>query len=322
MARTPGSPTLRGFLNIDKPPDMTSFDVVRDVRRASGVRRVGHAGTLDRPATGVLPVAVGDCTRLIDTLVDAPKRYEAIVELGVETDTYDAAGEVQTTMDAGGVTRRQIEAALEPFLGEILQQPPAFSAIKVAGERSYKAARRGEEVELKPRPVVVHDLTVRDIEGLGTARPCVAIEVHCGKGFYMRSLAHDLGQTLGVGGHVRTLRRTAVGQFVIANAVPLAQVVALLEADEYEELLHAPDAVLTDWPALILGQAAAADARQGRDLHPRGTAVRRRLAVGTRARAYGPDGLLLALVEAGPAPGVWHPYRVFASGASSAAQGR
>ncbi len=299
-------PPLAGFVNVDKPPDVSSFDVVRAVRRASGVRRVGHAGTLDRPASGVLPVAIGPATRLIDSLMEARKGYRATITLGVETDTYDAAGEVTGRSDASGVTRAAVEAALEAFRGAFEQTPPAFSAVKLDGERAYRAARRGERPEMRPRPVEVHSLRL-----LGAPLPELDVEVECGKGFYMRSLAHDLGRALGVGGRLERLRRTAVGPFEAAAAVPLGDAVRLLEADAVEDLVHAPDAVLTDWPAVILGRRSVALARQGRDARPPAPLGAEPARVGVRARGYGPDGRLVALLECGPIPGVWRPYRVF-----------
>ena len=301
------APALSGFLNIDKPPDMTSFDVVRVVRRAAGIRRVGHAGTLDRPATGVLPVALGPSTRLIEALMDARKRYRARITLGVETDTYDAAGEVQASCDASGVTRADVEDALDAFRGELLQTPPAFSAVKIEGERAWRAARRGEQPQLEPRAVTVYELTLGACEP-----PELEIEVECSKGFYMRSLAHDLGATLGVGGHLASLSRTAVGPFRLDDAVALDDAVLMLEGGLSEELVHAPDAVLHDWPAVILGKRSIALARQGRDVRPRPVDGRPPARVGVKARGYGAHGRLVALLECGPIPGVWHPYRVFA----------
>ena len=301
------APALSGFINIDKPPDMTSFDVVRVVRRAAGIRRVGHAGTLDRPATGVLPIALGPSTRLIDSLMDARKRYRASVTLGVETDTYDAAGEVQESCDASGVTCSEVEDALDAFRGELLQTPPAFSAVKIEGERAWRAARRGEQPQLEPRAVTVYELTLNACEP-----PELEIEVECSKGFYMRSLAHDLGEALGVGGHLASLSRTAVGPFRLADAVTLDDAVLMLEGGLSEELVHAPDAVLHDWPAVILGKRSIALARQGRDVRPRPVDGRPPARVGVKARGYGAHGRLVALLECGPIPGVWHPYRVFA----------
>jgi tRNA pseudouridine55 synthase len=302
---------MRGFLNIDKPTGMTSFDVVRAVRRAAGVKRVGHAGTLDPLATGVLPVAIGgEATRLIDALVGASKRYVAEVTLGAETTTDDSEGEVVASADASEVTAAAVASALETFVGTHPQLPPAYSAIKVAGVPAYRAARKGEAHDLALRVVVAYALTLVTFE----AGRCV-IEVHCGKGYYVRSLARDLGRMLGVYGHVSALRRTAVGPFAIARAVPLADAVSRLQAGDIATMLHAPDAVLTDWPAVLLGSDDIIEVRLGRPVTPEP-----RLDVAPeatlRARAYGPDGRLVALVE--PAEGrSWHPYRVFADETAS-----
>ena len=301
---------MRGFLNIDKPAGVTSFDVVRAVRRASGVRRVGHAGTLDPMATGVLPVAVGDATRLVDALVGARKRYVGEVTLGVETDTDDADGEVTAHAGSAAVAAidtAAIEAALAAFEGEHEQLPPAYSAIKRAGVPAYRAARRGEAQPLDPRPVVAYRLTLLAHEG-----DRVTIDVECGKGFYVRSLARDLGRVLGVGAHLSALRRTAVGAFTVERAVALDQACARLErgdADDVATLLHAPDVVLASWPAIVLGGATVEELRLGRTVAPE--PLRAPSEGRSQARAYGPDGRLVALVEAVEGR-AWHPYRVFA----------
>ena len=299
---------LNGFLNVDKPPGMTSFDVVRRVRRAGQTRRVGHTGTLDPIATGVLPIAVGEATKLVDELMGAPKRYRGVITLGAETDTYDADGEVVASADAAAVTSADVERALAPFRGEIMQTPPAYSAVKRAGVPAYKAARSGRPHALEPRPVTVHSLTLVSIEG-----PDVTVEVECSKGFYMRSLAHDVGRSLGVGGHLSRLQRTAVGRFEIEAASSLDEVERRLKQDDVETLLHAPDAVLCDWPALILGASSVGAVRHGRDVRPAAAALRRAGHEGERARGYGEDGRLIALLEATAIPGAWHPYRVFVS---------
>lgn len=297
-----------GFLNIDKPAGMTSFDVVRVVRRAAGTRKVGHTGTLDPLATGVLPVAIGEATKLVDELIGARKRYRGVVTLGVATDTYDADGEVVATADASAVTEQEIEAQLGRFRGELMQTPPAYSAVKRNGVPAYRAARGGHPHQLDPRPVTVYSLTVVAVQGA-----TVTLDVECGKGFYMRALAHELGEALGVGGHLSVLRRTAVGRFKEGDAVPLDEATRLLERRDVESLVHAPDSVLADWPALILERESVSAARNGRDVRPRPATLRRAGESGERARAYGPDGRLVALLKAGEIPGAWHPYRVFRS---------
>lgn len=311
-ARTAPHGARRGFLNIDKPEGVSSFDVIRRIRRATGMRRVGHAGILDQPASGVLPVALGEATRLIEEVMDARKGYITTIVLGVETDTYDAAGAVLASAPAAAVAaidRAQVEAALAPFTGEFLQQPPAYSAIKRGGVAAHEAARRGEPLDLEPRPVRTYALRL-----LGLADGLAEVEIECGRGFYVRSLAHDLGAALGVGAHVRRLRRTAVGRFRITDATPLDEAEQRLAAGDWEALVHAPDAVLTAWPALLLGRAAVAELRLGREVIPLPGTRSRVGRPNERARGYGPDGTLVALVETGRAPGAWHPYRVFPAG--------
>lgn len=301
-------PPVVGFLNIDKPSGLTSFDVVRQLRRAAGTKRVGHTGTLDPAATGVLPIAIGAATKLVDELVGARKRYIGTITLGVETDTYDADGEIVAESDAGAVTEAQVESALATFHGELMQTPPAYSAVKRDGVPAYKAARAGKPHALDPRPVTVHSLELLSIDG-----PVLTIEVECGKGFYMRTLAHDVGELLAVGGHLNALRRMAVGRFVEADATPLDEAVSLLERGELANLVHALDCVLEDWPALILARDSVAVVRNGRDVQPALVNLHRAGDAGERARAYGPDGRLVALLEASAIAGVWHPYRVFSA---------
>ena len=309
---------LRGFLNIDKPAGITSFDVVRQVRRAAGIRKVGHAGTLDPAATVVLPVAIGDATKLIEELVDAPKRYRGTVRFGIATDTYDGDGTATSEIDASGVTRESIEDELAAFQGEIQQTPPAYSAVKRDGVPAYKAARRGEPLELDPRPVTIYELILGELDTSKPARPSIEVDIRCSRGFYVRSLAHDLGAALGVGAHLERLYRTAVGEFKLENAVPLDRVCELFEAGETDDLLHAMDSVLTKWPAVIVGQRDLGELRQGRDIiaMPRREYVAppRRESKPSRARCYGPGGNLVALLEQGLVVGVWHPYRVIPAG--------
>ncbi|MSQ28883.1 MAG: tRNA pseudouridine(55) synthase TruB [Dehalococcoidia bacterium] len=300
---------MRGFLNIDKPVGITSFDVVRAIRRASRVKRVGHAGTLDPLASGVLPVAVGDATRLIDALVNARKTYRAEVTLGIETTTDDAEGEPTTLVPpetVAALSTEAIEQALATFLGETMQTPPAFSAIKRDGQPAYRAARRGEPLELAARPATAHALRLIARDG----SRCV-IEVECAKGYYVRALARDLGRVLGVGGHITALRRTQVGPFRAERAIPLALAVARLEAGEVEGLLHAPDAVLVGWPVILLDDAALSDVRIGRVVHPE-PRVEAPPEPGILARAYASDGVLAAITEH-RGGWEWQPVRVFAT---------
>ena len=306
---SPGA-ALRGFVNIDKPAGITSFDVVRAVRRAAGMRRVGHGGTLDPAATGVLPVALGEATKLVEVLLDARKRYRAVIELGATTDTYDADGEVLARGDASAVTRQQLEAALTPFRGEQWQRPPAYSAVKRGGVPAYKAARAGAPLELEPRRVVTYAVDLVCFERAADGALLATVEVECGRGYYIRALAHDVGQALGCGAHLRELRRTAVGAFRVDDAVPLARAEQRLAAGDVETLVHAPDVVIAGWPALIVSEGAARELRLGRDLPARRRWPHRIAPEGRRARCYGTDGRLIALLAATAIPDLWHPYRV------------
>jgi tRNA pseudouridine55 synthase len=209
-----------GILLVDKPSGVTSHDVVSRARRALGTRKVGHAGTLDPMATGVLVLGVGKATRLLGHLTLTEKAYDATVRLGEATATDDAEGETLTTVPAGDITEDEVRVALDGFVGDIEQRPSAVSAVKVDGRRSYARVRAGEQVELPPRPVTVHALDVHDAHRAGDHLD-VNVSVRCSSGTYIRAIARDLGGALGVGGHLTALRRTSVGPFTLADAHPL-----------------------------------------------------------------------------------------------------
>ncbi len=235
-------PDISGVLVVDKPTGMTSHDVVGVVRRALGMRRVGHTGTLDPSATGVLVCAVGRATRLVETLQAGEKTYAARAVLGIATDSQDADGEVVATADAGHLTEAQVCEALMGFLGTIEQVPPMVSAVKVDGTRLHELARQGREVERAARTVTVHDLVMEDWEP--GEHPEVSFLVTCSAGTYVRTIAHDLGERLGVGGSLVALRRVANGAFTIDRAITLDDVRRLGEAGELRDHLLAPaDAV-------------------------------------------------------------------------------
>ena len=231
--------SIDGILNINKPTGMTSLDVVKIVRRLSGERSVGHAGTLDPGATGVLPVCLGQATRVIPFIVEAHKIYLAEIELGVSTDTYDADGNVTQKADPSNITREQVEGVLPSFSGSILQKPPMYSAVKHQGKRLYDLARSGIEVEREPRRADVFRLKLMDWRP-----PYCTIAVECGKGTYIRSLAHDIGQSLGCGAHVRELARLRSGIFDIDDSVTIPQLEASFERNYWQDILHPIDIVL------------------------------------------------------------------------------
>ena len=269
------------------------------------MRRVGHAGTLDPLADGVLPVCFGRATRVVEYLMDARKVYLVSIHLGIETDTYDADGQTIAEKDASHISLAQIEAALLQFRGEIMQRPPHFSAIKKEGVPLYKHARAGRILEVPARPVFIYRLDIRSYEP-----PCLVLEVECGKGTYVRSLAHDLGAGLGVGAMVAALTRTRVGPFPIDNAVDLETLSLEVEERRWQERLLPLDEVVLDWPAAILGPENERLLLTGR---APALALRPgyRLQAGERCRAYGPGGDFLAVLRAGPLA-EWLPEKVFA----------
>ena len=299
-----------GFLNVDKPAGWTSFRVASLVRRRSGVRRVGHTGTLDPTATGVLLICLGAATRLSEYVMELPKTYRAEVRLGVATDTFDAAGTIVSEADPSGVSREQVEEALATFLGETEQVPPVYSAIKHAGEPLYRYARSQREVQPQPRRVVIHRLALLDFQP-----PLATIEMECGKGTYVRSLAHDLGQRLGCGAHLSSLVRLRVGPFALEHACPLARLEQAFDEDRWQELLLPPDAALAHWPRVDLTEEQETAVRYGQTLAATGVALSppQESVDGALARAYGPEGGLLAILRYGGEAGLWHPSKVFAA---------
>ncbi|MFN2114612.1 MAG: tRNA pseudouridine(55) synthase TruB [Anaerolineae bacterium] len=306
-----GEPPKSGILNIDKPAGRTSHDVVQAVRRAAEARRVGHAGTLDPMATGVLVVCLGSATRVVTEIQDGWKSYHARVRLGVETTTYDAEGEIVATTDPTGITRAAAAAALERFRGEIDQVPPMYSALKHDGERLYRLARKGIEVQREPRSVTVHDLDLTHWEP-----PDVELAMVVSKGTYVRSLAHDLGAALGVGAHLAALRRTAVGRFTVDEATPLDTVLESFADGWWPRLMYPLDTALLDYRAVIVSDDAEAAIRQGQQTDaappaPAGGAVHDHEAEREPVRAYNRDGHFIGLLRWDNVTCRWQPDRVF-----------
>jgi tRNA pseudouridine55 synthase len=269
-----------GLVVVDKPAGMTSHDVVARVRRATGTRKVGHAGTLDPMATGVLVLGLNRATRLLGHLTLTEKSYDATVRLGAATTTDDAEGETTTTTSAAAITEEAVRGALRSFEGDILQVPSSVSAIKVDGQRAYQRVRSGEQVELAARPVTVHAIEAGSFRREGEFLD-LPLRVSCSSGTYIRAIARDLGERLGVGGHLTALRRTAVGAFTLAEA----------SADlDHLSVIPIADAARRSFPAVDLTDDQAADVRVGRTL----TLV----LPGTGPHAvFAPDGEFLALYE-------------------------
>ena len=278
MRRKRGRP-LDGWLIIDKPPGLTSTDVVNRVRRAVDAQKAGHGGTLDPLATGVLPVAFGAATKTVPYVMDGTKLYRFTLRFGEARDTDDADGQVIGTSDARP-TDEQIRAALPAFVGDIMQTPPVFSAVKVAGERAYDMAREGRPAELAARPAHVDRFELIERPDADTA----VLEAECGKGVYMRSLARDLALACGSLGHVAALRRLRVGPFAEAQAIPLDKVLGSGDtAPASPDLLLPVATALADIPALALTEAEAAALSHGQAISLVGL-------MGRIPRAADPDG--------------------------------
>jgi tRNA pseudouridine55 synthase len=290
-----------GIFNINKPYGLTSHDVVAEVRRLLDVRRVGHAGTLDPIATGVLLVCVGQATRVAEYLMRGEKLYHATFHLGIETDTYDATGRVVRETPLPALSVEEIERALEQLRPMKQQLPPPFSAVRQGGERLYRLARRGIAVQLKPRSIEIIALEMRAWQP-----PLLTLEVRCSPGTYVRSLAHDLGVLLGVGAHVCALQRRASGAWRIEEAITLEQLRTAVVQGEWMQYLHPLDTALQDLPRLEVTEEMAMRVTQGQWVSiPDAPAA-------FPLRIYTPDGNLRALLRpADDKPGWWQPDKVF-----------
>ena len=275
---------MNGIVIVDKPQEWTSQDVTARLRRVFNTRRIGHGGTLDPMATGVLPVFVGRATRGVEFFEHAEKTYETVLRLGMTTDTEDTTGTILSESEVS-VTQEQVEAVLEQFRGEILQIPPMYSALKVNGQKLCDLARKGREVERQPRPITIHELTL-----LETGENTLRLRVRCSKGTYIRTLCKDIGQALGCGGCMQELRRTSAGEYTIEEAVPLQE---LLDTQKPETYLRTVDTMFRNYPAHTLTANQEKRCRNGNSFSIA-------LAEGTY-RAYSQSGefLMLAKVEDG-----------------------
>jgi tRNA pseudouridine55 synthase len=296
---------MDGILNINKATGMTSHDVVARVRKLLHQRRVGHAGTLDPAASGVLPICVGQGTRVAEYLSESGKAYQAKITFGIVTDTYDAEGSITRTADTNHLSQALIEEALPHFLGPQQQLPPRYSAIKIQGQPAYKRVRSGEEITLEARAIEIHQLQI-----LAWNRPRLTLAVECSKGTYIRSLAYDLGEYLGCGAYLSALIRTRSGPFTLDRSITLEQLADASEEDTSERYLHPADSALQDYPALELDAATI-----GRVLH--GNAFRHPQSplqpAATLARIYDTEGHFLAIASWDSQQQQWQPKKVFSN---------
>ena len=276
---------MNGIIIIDKPQEWTSNDVVSRLRRVFNTRRIGHGGTLDPMATGVLPVFVGRATRGVEFFEHAEKVYETTIRFGLTTDTEDITGKTLTECEVS-LTREDLEAVLPRFRGDIMQTPPMYSAIKVNGQKLYDLARKGREVERQPRPITIHELQLLEFGG-NEAR----LRVRCSKGTYIRTLCKDLGSALGYGGCMAALRRVQAGEYTLEGSIPLRQLLDISErGEDVEHLLRPVDTMFASYQALHLTEKQARLVKNGGTFSsdcPDGT-----------YRVYAPDGEFLALCKA------------------------
>jgi len=293
---------MDGIVNVMKPAGMTSHDVVAKLRRVYHTKKVGHTGTLDPDAVGVLPVCVGQATRLVEYFTEKDKTYKVIMKFGAETNTQDASGEVTVETELPSLSKTEFIAVTEQFIGEIKQVPPMYSAIKKDGQPLYKLARQGVEVEVEPRPVVIHGIKV-----LMYNKESAMLEVHCGKGTYIRTLCQDLGRACGSSAHMTYLMRLSSGMFTITDAVPLAR---LEQSETPEQFLQDMNSCLGDMPSLIITDGKMTERlvnglsqkAPGADLLPDGTVC----------RAVTQEGILLSIGTI--VDKAFQPNKVFKSG--------
>ena len=290
---------VSGVLVVDKPVGLTSHDVVQIIRRGTNIRRAGHTGTLDPRASGVLVVLIGPAVRLSEYVSASDKRYQATIRLGSSTDTFDAEGRITSSASVDSITEEQFEEILEQYVGEIEQVPPPYSAIKIGGRKAYEMAREGEEVNLEPRVIQVYSLELLEWDP-----PEAVVDVFCSSGTYVRSLANDLGNALGVGAHLVGLRRTKSGRFTLRDAVPLRRLQeAFVAGDWYKYLIPAAEA-LADWPMVELDGDQVELVRHGHRVQADS---------GSKgwARGVSEQGDLVALLEVDEESNEWQPRKVF-----------
>ncbi len=292
---------MDGIFNIHKPTGMTSHDVVARVRKILKQRRVGHAGTLDPEASGVLPICVGQGTRVAEYLSESGKAYRATLVFGIETDTYDKEGKVTRTASTEHLDLATIELALTGFRGPQMQVPPLYSAIKILGQAAYKRTRAGEELVLAARPVEISHLEI-----VAWNSPTLILDVACSKGTYIRSLAYDLGRALDCGAHLGDLVRTRSGPFTLQESITLEDLAAASEQGTSDSLLQPADKALEQYPALYLSTEEAARVLHGNTYTTPDTETKTAL-----ARVYTTEGKFIAIAGWDEQMGKWQPKKVF-----------
>lgn len=298
---------MDGIFNINKPIGMTSHDIVAKMRKLLNQRRIGHAGTLDPAANGVLPICVGQATRVAEYLSESGKAYEAEILFGIVTNTYDGEGTIIRTTNVENLTLPRIQQILSHFTGPQMQQPPPYSAIKLQGRPAYKMARAGEEVVLEPRPVTISQLNIIAWNPVHPERLVLSIE--CSKGTYIRSLAYDLGEYLGYGAYLASLIRTRSGPFSLSGSITLEQLADAVASGTVQQYLYPADKALEHYPALTLDAATIERVQHGNVFK-----YNKQIGLvlnGDLARVYDTEGHFIAIAEWDADQHFWKPKKVF-----------
>jgi len=295
------SKNISGIINVTKPPGITSMDMVRRIRKASGLRRVGHSGTLDPLAGGVMVVALGAATRLLEYITDADKTYSAVIEIGKRTDTYDGEGTVLDIISDLSVNESEIRSAIKKLKACRYQIPPMHSAIKVNGAKLYELARKGVSIKRAPRPVILYDASISNFES-----PNIKMEINCSKGFYVRTFANDLGIQLETGAYLKKLIRTSIGKFNIVDSSPLELVQEKLKTNKWEEVVQDVETSLDPIHKLHLSPEETTKVRNGIPIPAENTENPESIAMALRN-----DGRMIAIMRLNEQESIWHPEKVF-----------
>jgi len=295
----------QGVLNINKPKDLTSMDIVRTIKRVTGVRKIGHAGTLDPLATGVLPICLGQATRIMEDILNKKKIYRTNIHFGVTTNTYDLEGEILSNKDVNNtIDCNTIKSEITKFIGEIDQIPPMYSALRIKGQRLYELARKGIILDLKPRKVKVYSIKI-----LKWNSPFLTLDIACGKGFYVRSFAHDLGEVLGCGAHINSLTRLQNGIFSLESSINIEQFKDRVENDNWTNLLYSIDTVLDDLPKITVQYDVEKIIKNGNILPD--NIYENNVPDGTKCKVYNLEGKFIGLIIFHEDLNKWTSYKNF-----------
>ena len=298
------TPIITGLLNINKPIGITSMDVVREIKKSTGIKKVGHGGTLDPMASGVIPIAIGTSTRLLEYILNGDKSYIATIELGRRTDTYDSEGKTVEKSDPQGISIDDIVKVLSKFNGEMTQIPPMHSALKVQGKRLYELARSGTVIERPPRNVTIYEVSLEEFN-----TPNIVVGVRCSKGFYVRTFADDIGHLLGCGAFLSSLKRVSSGPFKIEDAMTLDQTISMISDGNLQELILDPGSCINGAQRIQLNEETETMVKHGRAIGSINESFP--ITDSSLAVAYDNQSRFVAVLRFNEKLQEWHPEKVF-----------